>query len=53
MFVMDVGRCHHRAVGQCALAVHTDVEFHSKVPLLALAGLVGSKIYAYNKLRGE
>ena len=38
MFVMHVGRRDHCAVGQSGLTVHTNVQFHAKVPLLALAG---------------
>lgn len=40
MFVVHVGRRHHCAVGQPALAVHADVQLHAKEPLLALPGLV-------------
>jgi len=40
MLVVDVGCCDDCAVGQAALAIHTDVQFHAKVPLLAFAGLV-------------
>jgi hypothetical protein len=40
VLVVDVGRRHHCAVRQAALAVHADVQLHAEVPLLALAGLV-------------
>lgn len=39
MFVVHIGRRDHRAVGQAGLAVHTDVQLHAEIPLLALAGL--------------
>ncbi len=44
MFVMHVGRRHHRAVCQPALAGHPDVQLHAEVPLLALAGLVHLRV---------
>lgn len=37
---MHVGLCDHGAVRQTTLAVHTDVQLHADIPLLALAGLV-------------
>ena len=40
MFVVHVGRRDHRAMAQPGLAVHTDVQLHAEIPLLALAGLV-------------
>ena len=40
MFVVHVGRRDHRAVAQPRLTVHTDVQLHAEIPLLALAGLV-------------
>ena len=41
---MHVGRREHCAVGQSGLTVHTNVQFHAKVPLLALAGLVHFRV---------
>jgi hypothetical protein len=40
VFVVHVGRRHHGAVRQPALAVHADVQLHAEIPLLAFAGLV-------------
>jgi hypothetical protein len=40
MLVVHVGRFHHRAMRQTALAVHANVQLHVKVPRLAFSGLV-------------
>ena len=40
VFVMHVGRRHHGAVRQPALAVHANVQLHAEIPLLAFACLV-------------
>ena len=40
MFVVNVGCGDHRAVAQSRLTVHTDVQLHTEIPLLPLAGLV-------------
>jgi len=42
--VMDVGRCRHHVVNQLGATVHTDVGFHAKEPLVALAGLVHLRV---------
>src|SRR4051812_21599541 len=40
VLVMYVRRSDHSTVRKAGLAVHADVQFHTEVPLLALAGLV-------------
>lgn len=40
MLVVNVGRRHHRGMGQPALAIHANVELHTEEPLLAFAGLM-------------
>ena len=41
---MDIGGVHFHRVDEAALANHSDVVFHPKVPLLALTGLVHLRI---------
>ena len=52
MLVMDVCGGDHRTADQPALAVHTDVQLHSKVPMLALAGLVHLMVMGFMRVLG-
>jgi len=36
VFVVHVGRRHHSAVRQPALAVHANVQLHAEIPLLGI-----------------
>jgi len=40
LLVMDIGRRHHGAVRQAALAVHTNMQRHAEIPLPASPSLV-------------